>query len=455
MARFRPNQRRREPCVRPQSVPQTERAQRKTSGKRANTRFAPTLGFLFFTSSAFAATQTPDPRLPLRQFLAQKTPLNIQTRSPTEFSFSSGTWHGTNWTNRARVFEPRHNLFPGTASLLFLMEPFVMDGIGGQIAADAAGTTLVMVYDVPNQPLFGRREDGLLGYCVQQQARTGDATWSLAFPMTRSTLRSMDAVQAWSAQGKGQRIHDFVLIGFSKRGLSAWLAAPDPRVRALVSLGYNNLNLEGQAQLQKRNWGALSEHWTQMIGPDFERELQTPRGAALTRTWDPYSFIGDIQVPKLLVDATNNDYWSLDSPTQFASALKGPTNWLYVANSGHYMERAALPLVQTSASWIRRTLANQTLPNPLLSVSPTQMELRAPGASGATLYFAWSNSRDFRSSTWAQTPMTKRGVTWGIERPIVPQGAHFLAVFGAADYPANGDAGSMQLSSRVFIEAVG
>jgi len=418
-------------------------------------RFPIALGLLLATSPAFAATQTPDPRLPLRQFLAQKTPLNIHRQSPTEFSFSSGPWHGTNWTNRARVFEPKHNLFPGTASLLFLMEPFLFDGAGGQIAADAAGTTLVMVYDVPNQPLWGHREDGLLGYSIQQQARTGDATWSLAFPMTRSTLRSMDAVQAWSAQKPRQRIHDFVLIGFSKRGLSAWLASPDPRVRALVSLGYNNLNLEGQAQLQKMDWGALSEHWTQMIGPDFERELQTARGEALTKTWDPYSFIGAIKVPKLLVDATNNDYWSLDSPTQFASSLKGPTNWLYIANSGHYMERAAMPLVQTSASWIRRTLAKQTLTNPKLLVSPTSWELRAPQARGATSYYSWSNSRDFRLSTWAQIPMTKRGVTWGTRRPIAPQGAHFLAVFGAADYPPEGDAGPMQLSSRVSIVAVG
>jgi len=418
-------------------------------------RFPLALGLLLATSPAFAATQSPDPRIPLRQFLAQKTPLNIHRQSPTEFSFSSGAWHGTSWTNRVRVFEPKHNLFPGTASLLFLMEPFVVDGIGGQIAADAAGTTLVMVYDVPNQPLWGHREDGLLGYSVREEARTGDATWSLAFPMTRSTVRSMDAVQAWSAKSGGQRIRDFVLIGFSKRGLSAWLASPDPRVRALVSLGYNNLNLEGQAQLQKRNWGALSEHWTQMIGPDFERELQTPKGEALTRTWDPYSFIGDIKIPKLLVDATNNDYWSLDSPTQFAASLRGTTNWLYVANSGHYMERAAVPLVQTSASWIRRTLAKRTLSNPTLSFSATQLELHAPGASGATLYYAWNNSRDFRQSTWAQTPMTKRGAIWSLTHPIAPQGAKFLAVFGAADYPAKGDAGPMQLSSRVSIEAVG
>jgi hypothetical protein len=401
------------------------------------------------STPAFAAT-SPSAKTPLRQFLAQKTPLQIQNQSQTEFSFSSGDWHGTHWTNRVRVFQPRRNLFPGTATLLFLMDPFVWDGAGGQIAADETGTTFVMVYDVPNQPLFRRREDGLLGYSVQMMARTGDPTWSLAFPMTRSTVRSMDAVQAWS-QKSPVPIRKFVLIGFSKRGLSAWLAAPDPRVKALVSLGYNNLNLPGQAQLQRRNWGALSTHWTQMIGTDFERQLETPSGQQLTRTWDPFSFRDEIQIPKLLVDATNNDYWSLDSPSQFADALKGQTNWLYFANSGHYMERSVLPMVQTSGAWIRRTLRGQSISNPTLSTSPSRFDLRAPGATSATLFYATSQNRDFRRASWSQMPMGQNGSSWSAAPPLVPSSARFLAVFGSSDYPANAEAGAMQLSSRVAI----
>ena len=432
-------------------------AKRTGNCKRANTRFAPTLGLslasLCSVLPAFAATLAPNPKTPLHQFLAQKTPLQIQNQSPREFTFSSGAWHGINWTNRVRVFQPRRNLFPGTATLLFLMDPFVWDGAGGQIAADATGTTFVMVYDVPNQPLFGRREDSLLGYSVQMMARTGDPTWSLAFPMTRATVRSMDAVQAWSRTNKSP-IHKFVLIGFSKRGLSAWLAAPDPRVRALVSLGYNNLNLPGQAQLQRRNWGALSTHWTQMLGTQVERQLETPSGQQLTRTWDPFSFRDEITVPKLLVDATNNDYWSLDSPSQFADELKGQTNWLYFANSGHYMERSVLPLVQTSGAWIRRTLRGQSIPNPTLAVAPSRFDLRASGANSATLFYATSPNRDFRRASWLQTPMSRSGSSWSAARPVVPSNARFLAVFGSSDYPATSEAGAMQLSSRVSIVAI-
>lgn len=391
-----------------------------------------------------------NPTLPLRHFLATKNDLKLQRQNATQFSFSSGAWHGINWKQRARVFTPRRNLFPGTATLLLLTNPALWDGVGGQIAADATGTTVVMIYDVPNQPLWGRRENGLLGYSIQKSAQTGDPTWSIAFPMARAIARSMDAAQSWSAKSPTP-LKKFVLVGFSKRAMAAWMVASDPRVKALVSLGYNNLNLQGQAKLQQRNWGQLSTHWTQMVGANFEAQLQTPRGAALMRAWDPYSFCADVRVPKLLIDATNNDYWSLDSPSQFADRLSGPTNWLYFAGVGHTMSQAVPTLLQTSALWIRRTLENRPLENPTLSGS-ANFALRAPAATNATIKIAWSKSRDFRRADWVQLP-TGRVATgsWTGTLPPSPQGARFVAVFGAADYPNLDGAGTLQLSSRVAI----
>lgn len=400
--------------------------------------------------SAQTATPVPNATQPLRQFLAAKSDLKLKRQSGTQFSFASGAWHGTNWTQRARVFTPRNNLFPGTATLLLLTDPALWDGVGGQLAADVTGSTVVMVYDVPNQPLWGRRENGLLGYSIQKTAQTNDPTWSIAFPMARAVSRSMDAVQSWSG-GSKTPLKKFVLVGFSKRALAAWLVAGDPRVKALVSLGYNNLNLDGQARLQKQNWGQLSTHWTQMVGTNFEKQLQTPRGAALVQAWDPYSFCADVRAPKLLVDATNNDYWSLDSPSQFADRLNGRTNWLYFANAGHTMDRAVPTLLQTSALWIRRTLENKPLENPTLSVERAGFGLRAPGATNANIQVAWSKSRDFRQSDWVQVPIKRETMGWMGSRPTVPKAARFVAVFGAADYANPDGAGTLQLSSRVTI----
>ena len=399
------------------------------------------------------AAPKPHPTQPLRQFLAVKNDLHLQRTDATQFSFASGVWHGTHWTHRALVFSPRQNIAPGTATLLLLTNPVPWDGLGGQLAADATGTTVVLVYDVPNQPLWNRREDNLLGYSLQRSEQTGDPTWSLAFPLARATKVSMDAVQAWSAPSEVPIKH-FVLVGFSKRALGAWLVASDPRVRALVSLSYNNLNLLAQTRLQLRDWGQLSTHWTKMVGADTEARFQTPRGAALLRTWDPYSFINDIRAPKLLLDATNNDYWSLDAPDEFAAELRGPTNWLYLAGAGHTMGTAVPTLLQSSALWIRRTLTKGPLENPQLHATPARLELRAPGATGAVFNFAWSATRDFRRADWSSAPMTRQGALWVAPRPLLPASARFVAVFGAANYPNPGGAGVLQLSSRVEISAV-
>lgn len=168
--------------------------------------------------------------------------------SKTDAVFSSGfllkmtsqTWQGITWTHDIEIFMPAKSEFPGTA---FLMITFGKPGGGesqiGSLLAANAGCPVAILYGIPNQPLYdGKREDALIAYTFTKYLETGDASWPLLFPMTKSAIRAMDAIQAFAKNEFKQEITGFVVSGASKRGWTTWLtAAADPkRVKGIVEL---------------------------------------------------------------------------------------------------------------------------------------------------------------------------------------------------------------------------
>src|SRR5256885_15668223 len=98
---------------------------------------------------------------------------------------------------------------------------------------------------IPNQPLTftgdrPRSEDDFIAYTWDHFLRTGDERWPARLPMTKSAVRAMDAVTAFSASAAGGRhqVRRFVVSGASKRGWTTWTtAAVDPRVVRLAPAG--------------------------------------------------------------------------------------------------------------------------------------------------------------------------------------------------------------------------
>ena len=104
------------------------------------------------------------------------------------------------------------------------------------LLAMVAVTTRSVIADlrmVPNQPLTfvgesqQRSEDAIIAYSWDKYLRTGDETWPLRLPMTKSVVRAMDTVTAFcrSDPAGGINVDRFVVAGASKRGWTAWTAA--------------------------------------------------------------------------------------------------------------------------------------------------------------------------------------------------------------------------------------
>ena len=112
----------------------------------------------------------------------------------------SQVWHGITWEHQLQVFLPKDvkpdaTMFlwnqGGTASPASIA--FGMD------LAKKMGAPVAFLYGIPNQPLLdGKKEDALIAETFVRYLETKDETWPLLFPMVKSLVKAMDALQAFA-----------------------------------------------------------------------------------------------------------------------------------------------------------------------------------------------------------------------------------------------------------------
>jgi hypothetical protein len=174
----------------------------------------------------------------------------------------SQVWRGIPWDHQVQIFVPNKITHPKTAFLLVTGgNPGSSDTLLGATVAPRLEAPAIILYNIPNQPLFeGKLEDDLIAHTFQEYLKSGDDTWPLLFPMVKSVTRTMDAVQALSRKEWAAPVEDFMVTGASKRGWTTWLtAAEDTRVRAIAPMVFDNLNFARQMPRQLELWGKYSE----------------------------------------------------------------------------------------------------------------------------------------------------------------------------------------------------
>ena len=200
---------------------------------------------------------------------------------------------------------------------------------------------------VPNQPLtFSREtdpraEDGIIAYSWDKYLRTGDETWPLRLPMTKSVVRAMDAITGFcfSRAGGGVEIARFVLAGASKRGWTAWTAAAvDRRVIAVVPVVIDLLNIEASFEHHYRAYGFWAPAIAAYQASGIMRWAGTAELASLLEIEDPFAYRDRLSMPKFVINSAGDQYFLPDSSRFYFDALIGEKYLRYVPNTDHSLK---------------------------------------------------------------------------------------------------------------------
>jgi PhoPQ-activated pathogenicity-related protein len=325
----------------------------------------------------------------------------------------SQQWREHVWTHHLRVVRPEP---VRNRDIAFLF--ITGDGSGSktisllQTLADRSGALAASLTQVPNQPLYGdRKEDALIAYTFDQFAQTGDPTWPLLFPMVKSAVRAMNAVQELAAQKERLEIRRFVVGGASKRGWTTWLtAAADRRVVAIAPMVIDMLNMKTQIEWAEKVYGRQSEQIHDYTDIQLHLRMDEPAIVRLRSLVDPYHYRDRYTMPKLILLGTNDPYWTVDSLRHYWSDLPEPKLIFQTPNAGHDLAGGE-QATQTLAAFFQMIADRKELPKMNWQFQPgserdVQLSVQcSQPARTIRLWTADSSDRDFREDTWQSQPL--------------------------------------------------
>lgn len=416
------------------------------------------------TVSAALAAESPagEPPLPdaLHRYVARPEPefgwelLEEQTTEAgtvQEYRLTSQTWQGIVWRHALMVYappqveHPRHMLLMVTGGKIG-GRPSEGDRLMGLTLARRCAARGAVLHQVPNQPLLGDHvEDDLITETWLRYLETGDDSWPLLFPMVKSAVRAMDALQAIAQQKWPAPIEGFVITGASKRGWTSWLTpVADRRVVAAAPMVIDTLNFPVQMRHQLAVWGEFSEQIEDYTRKGLVRKdggPRTPREAALWTMMDPYTYRRQLTLPKLLICGTNDRYWVVNAMNNYWHDLQGAKYVLQVPNAGHNLKEGREQVLSTIAVFFRHAAAGRDLPRIDWQYHDDgeRMQLQIvtdQPPSAARLWTAVSETKDFRESPWTAQPLSGAEREFAGELPR-PSSGH-RALFGELQFRAFG-----------------
>ncbi|MFT4017281.1 MAG: PhoPQ-activated protein PqaA family protein [Agriterribacter sp.] len=379
---------------------------------------------------------------------------------------TSQTWRNIVWKHQLTVFVPNENNYDG--ALLFITGGSVKNGMPNwsgrddklhasmsQVAVKNKAIVAVL-RQTPNQPLFDDlTEDALISFTLHNFKKDGDYSWPLLFPMVKSAVRAMDAVQEFSKKELNKPVNRFVVTGASKRGWTTWLTgANDKRAQAIAPMVIDILNMPVSLDYQIRALGGYSIQIEDYVKLGIPQTAKTESGAAVTTMVDPYSYRKTLIMPKLIFMGTNDEYWVVDNIKNYLDSIPGKNLLHYVPNAGHDLG-GGKQATEALSAFFGTTLQGAAYPacewtttvskkNVKLNIKATKDEL-----TDVIIWHADSPDTDFRNDKWTSSDLKISGKSKiKVTEPLPASG--FRAFYVDLKYKdING--GTYTVSTRVFM----
>src|SRR5690606_1564201 len=379
---------------------------------------------------------------------------------------TSQEWRGHVWRHQLTLFVPQDKEHDG--ALLFISggsnkdeQPnwSKEDRLWPSLAAMAEKNKAIVsiLKQTPNQPLYGdRTEDELISYTFHNIRADQDYTWPLLFPMVKSALKAMDAIQEFSAQELDHSVENFVVSGASKRGWTTWLTAAtgDPRVKAIAPMVIDILNMPVNLQYQLDSYGEYSEQIQDYVNLGIVQSIETDEGRALATMIDPYSYRKELTVPKMIFIGTKDEYWTVDAIKHYDDDIPGKNLIHYVPNVGHDLGGGRQALEGLSA-FFGTTLATGQYPVVSWHIQEGEeltefsFSLDDPNLIDAVLWSASSEDRDFRDEKWRSRRLRKSDTAaFTLEEEHPKKG--YKAFYVDMEY-RDPNGGTYTVSTRMFL----
>ena len=364
----------------------------------------------------------------------------------------------TLWTHWLTIIKPDH--VRHQTGLLFIggggndrPAPKEADGnlVRVALATESVVTELRMV---PNQPLLfagetqPRVEDELIAYTWDKYLRTGDERWPARLPMTKSAVRAMDTITAFCGRPEAGElsIDAFFVAGGSKRGWTTWTtAAVDPRVVGIVPIVIDLLNVTPSFIHHWEAYGFYAPAVGDYEAMDIMDWQDTREYRNLMKIVEPYEYRERFTMPKLVMNATGDQFFLPDSSQFYFDDLPDPKFLRYVPNGDHSLRET--DAYETLVGFYHAQLNDLPMPRLSWKIGRGQ-SIQVETGDRPTSVKLWQASnpdaRDFRVETigkvWTSTELAAEGQGTYVVRvdpPTVGWTAFLIeATFEYPDRPA-------------------